>query len=211
MERLKEFAGRYWKVALIVLVAIAGAFFWGRSSAPARVETREVVKEVIVEKIDTKILQELIQQNKEFRQSLTELKKSIHKEKWSRTLADGSSEMKEVVDINVSRVVQEQELRFIEIEKKSVEQHFIDRVVDRVVEKEKIVERKAQFKVGVLVGLNFDGISPASFATPAPQAILGQPWVLGAQFEHRLFNSPFWLGVWGNTGKQVGLSLSFEF
>jgi len=77
---------------------------------------------------------------------------------------------------------------------KIVDKSTIEKDIEKKTNKVTTVKAlKPQWKVAALVGI---GIS--------------SPAVYGAQIERRIFG-PFFLGVWGNTNKTMGISVSMEF
>lgn len=201
------------RYALLALVLFWAAFLFGRYTVPTRVEIveKEKIVEKVVEKIDEKKLSELVEQNKQFREQLTELKKSIHRVRWEKTNADGSKEKTETLDINVSKVVKEQEIKFVDREVKVTETKIVDRVVDRIVEVEKlkvVTAEKAQWHAAALLGIG----PTISVGATAPYI---DPLLVGARVERRIAG-PFFVGGWVTTPIQRvaptgGLSVGFEF
>jgi hypothetical protein len=203
---------KYLVYAGVVLALLATAFVIGRYTAPAKivekVEVREVEKQVVVEKVDEKKLEELTLQVQQTLHQLSQLKKSIHKERTKVTHADGRTEEKEVVDVNVSRTVesvqvQEVEKQVVVVQEKAVE---VEKqvVVEKVVEKEKIVTaEKPQWKVGPMVGVNLKELNVGQSLTTGPLSY-------GAHVERRIAG-PVFVGAWGLSSGQAGVIVTVEF
>lgn len=194
----------------IYVATIVVAFAFGRyNTEPSKVETKvvEVEKQVVVEKIDEKKLNELIEQNKQFRTQLSELKKSIHREKWEAVHVDGSKELKETEDINVSKVVKEQEIKYVDSVQTVTETKVVTdtKYVDRVLTQTKVVEAaKPDWKLTPMVGVDV-----TKFSLRNPLGIM-DTLDYGGSVEHRIIG-PIFGGLWGLKSGQVGLSVSAEF
>lgn len=200
-----------WKfIAAIVtpIVLIGSGFAAGRYSAPEKVTEKEVFKDriVTVEKIDEKQLSQLTEQINFALNQLSQLKKSIHKEKTSTTYPDGRVEAKEVVDINVEKTVQTTEVREVTRDVVVVQEKVVtvDRIVEKEVLKEKVTEApKPQWKVSPLVGVNIRDLSLGQGLTTGPLAF-------GVKVDRRIVG-PVFLGAWGISSGQAGLSVGMEF
>jgi hypothetical protein len=185
-----------------VLVAVA-AFIAGRFSVPVRIQEKLVVQKVEVEK-QVVAIQEKVRVEKVY---VSDEKQRIHREEHETIHPNGLTERVKTEDINTEKVVKENAIQYVDrevlklVEHTTVEQRIVEKVVDR---------QLAQWKVSLLVGANFGNLNAATLATPFPQALLGKPWVVGAHVERRIIG-PFFMGLWGTTNKDAGVSLGFEF
>jgi hypothetical protein len=190
------------------VVLLATAFAVGRYTVPTKIETKEVQveKQVVVTKIDDTKLEQLIEQNRSFQSQLSELKKSIHREKWAVTHVDGSKEEKSTEDINISRTVQTTQIQYVDRVETKTETKYVDRVVEKekVVEKTKVVTaEKPQWDVKLLVGADLKNLAVA-------QGLTTGPFTFGAEVDRRILG-PIKVGVFGLSNGTVGAGVGVEF
>jgi hypothetical protein len=173
-----------------LLLVPVGTFLGGRYTATpqVRVETKvqvvekEVIKTVTVESSSDK------------KDLDSNTNKHTHRETTTVAHKDGTTETKTVEDTNVDRVVHEVEVKYVD--------RYVDRVEykDRVVKETQVVApAQKNWIVGPMVGVN-----AASILSPPPA------FVFGAHVERRIAG-PFFLGAYGLSSGQAGLSLSLEF
>lgn len=175
------------KVAAVAagsLLLLAGAFSAGRFLTPAKVVERVVTETRTVEKliVDEESIRELKEQNREFREQLSEMKKAIHRETRTTKYADGREETIKVEDINVSKVVTEQTVKYVDREVKTTETRYVDRTVDvhHTIEKTKTVEAaKPDWRVGAVVGVNLSDITKPVYGGLVERRIIGPVSVVG--------------------------------
>ncbi len=185
----------------------AGLFFTGRYSNPSKVEIREVVveKTVIIERVDEKKLEALTLEIRTQRAEMSQLKKSIHKEKKSMTYPDGRVEASETVDINIEKTVQKTVIQEVIKEVVVIQEKIVDRVVNKtvIVETEKIVNTaRPGWRLGPMVGVDATNLATGFTKNLA----------FGAHAERRLpLIDAFWVGAYGLSNGNAGLSLSLEF
>jgi hypothetical protein len=191
------------KTSLPTLVLAAGAFIAGRYSVPVRVEEKVRVEKVEVEK-QVVAFQEKVRVEKVY---MADTKQAIHREEHETIHPGGLTERVKTEDINTEKVVKENAIQYVDREVLKLVEHTT--VQERVVEK--VVDRRlAQWKVSILAGANFGNLNAAALATPFPKSLLGNPWVIGAHVERRIAG-PFFLGLWGTTNKDAGVSAGFEW
>lgn len=198
-----------------LLGALVVAFSVGRYTAkPEQVVTTTYIKGeerekvVVVEKIDETKLRELVVQVASLTTQLKDVKKSIHREERTVTHPSGIVETTKVEDINVSKVVKEQAIQYVDRVEKVVETKYVDRVVE--VEKEKIVTKEQrvevghpQWRVSPLIGVNVRDLRVV-------QGLSTGPLVYGAEVERRILG-PFSAGAWLLSSGQGGIKASIEF
>lgn len=163
-------------IAVVCVAALVGAFSAGRFSAPLQVETREVEKVVFKDRIVERVVE-----------------------------VKAKAETKVVYRDRV--VTKEGEIRERIVERTDTKEDTKrddTKTVDRVVERERIIENKItlrpNWRVGVLAG--------ASLAKPLVP--IAGPLVLGVQVEHRIAGGVS-AGVWINTVGAAGAVVSVEF
>lgn len=186
------------KIALVAgaVALLGGTFLAGRYTVPIKVVERIVEKQVIVEKVSETKLMELVEQNREFRNQLTEIKKSIHRETRTIKHPNGLVETTKVEDINVSKVVKEQEIKYVDRENKVVETKYVDRTVEVEKQVVKTVEAKRpDWRAGVLVGVNLTDMTKPVYGGMLERRIVGPLSVVGTGFS--------------NGTATVGISLEF--
>lgn len=197
------------KPAFAVLIAAAlfvGGYFAGKSAAPAKVEEHTATKDAEKEKAKEET-KEKVSDNKTIN---TTDNTHVHKEEHVFTHKDGTVETTKTEDTNTQKVEVVHDIQYVEKEVvKTVEKVVVhEKTVDRIV-----TARQVEWKFGLLAGADLTHLG--SLGTPLPVGLLGQPWLLGLQVEHRLVipivNIPVWAGAWGTTGRQVGISVGFEF
>ena len=181
------------------LLAVVAAFSAGRFFSPEKVVEKVVEVERVVEVIDERKLQILTEEVRNLKTQLTDVKKSIHRETRIVEHPSGLVETVKVEDINVSKVVKEQEIQYVDRETKIVEVRYVDRVEEKVVEKEKVVTLRPDWRVTPMVGLNTTG------AGWLPGKV-----TYGAMLERRIHGGVS-VGAWGLSSGQVGVGLSLEF
>lgn len=202
LSKLKEMsggtAGRTLLLLVAALVLLGGGYALGRYASPTKVvvteKVREVVKEVVVEKVKTEVQVVKVYVKSEA--------KKVHKV--TEEKPDGTKITTE--DENVDSVVKEN------TDTHSVEVKFVDRIVEKLVEKEKLVLKETRvpdWRVGAGVGISI----PAFLGGPQ----IGVPGMEGSvvslDLARRLFGRErsMWLGVMGSTQGTLGLTLSGEF
>ena len=215
---IKEVFKSNWKMILagvLGLLLLLAAFGGGRKTAPDRIVEKEkvVFKENVVYK--DKIVEKVVEKEKKVyvkdKSVGSDLDKKVHEEITVTVKPDGSKETKTIRDIDTRKIVQ--------VVEKTVEKVLDVRYVDKIVEKqvEKVVTRdvikevtitasKPQWRIGPTVGIDIMTIL-GQRVQPIPQ--LG-PAVIGVTAERRILG-PVFLGVYGNTSGQVGLSVNAEF
>jgi hypothetical protein len=187
--------------ALAALALFGGGYGLARYLTPNKVVTIDTTKEMEELKKLSQTLTEVVEQNKDFRTQISELKKSIHRETHTLQRPDGNVETTKVEDINVSQVVKEQEVKFVDREVKTTEIHYVDRVETKEVVKEKIVEgRKPDWALTALVGTS----APTKLDLTPPYL---NPLVVGGVAERRILG-PVFVGVWAITQVQNPANVS---
>ena len=195
-----------------VVAIMALMFAIGRYTVPTkvieRVQTQQVEHQVVVEKVDEHRLDELTAQLKLAMSQLSHLKESIHQEKHTTTRPDGTTETTETIDRNVDRTVQTTQVQTVEKQVVVTQEKVVDHVVkvetQVVVEKEKIVSaEKPNWLIGPMVGVNVRDLTLAQGLTTGPLSF-------GVHVDRRIAG-PVFLGAWGLSSGQAGLSLSLEF
>lgn len=197
---------------LLVLVLLVLAFGAGRLAAPVRVEYREKLVETMVENTETKARAELLAT--EVAQLTQQLETRTHTVKTPVLLRcpgiDGGAPIvatrEETTTESTSSSTAE---RAAATKASSAEETVKTVTVERVVEKEKLVTVRPDWRAHVLPGVRFG-------AGDAPRL------VIGAQLERRIVG-PLSAGLWGAAeipvmptvkapaGGSVGASLSFEW
>lgn len=193
--------------SVVALLALAAAFSAGRFLSPEKVVEKVVEVERVVEVVKESeleaVVEELVEEVRTLKSQLTDVKKSIHRETRTVQHPSGMVETVKVEDINVSKVVKEQEIKYVDREVKTVEIRYVDRVVEKevekVVEKKKLVTSRPDWRVSPMVGFNSTG----------------EGWVkgnltYGGMVERRIIGGVS-VGAWGLTSGQVGIGLSLEF
>jgi hypothetical protein len=182
-------------VAIGLLLLSAFSFGLGRLMASERIEYREKVKVLTVEK--EKVV---------FREKALETK-TLDREKSGKTTRktteierpDGTKEK------TTEEVTEEKEAE------KQVQVRYVDRVVEKQVEVVKEVEKEVEkivekplpdWRLSPMVGLNVPGVIDAGLSD--------RQLVLGVEIQRRLIG-PLSGGIWGLSNGAVGLSLSLEF
>lgn len=190
-----------------VLLALAAAFGVGRFLSPEKVVEKVVEVERAVEVVRESeleaVVEELAEEIRTLKSQLTDVKKSIHRETRTVQHPSGMVETVKVEDINVSKVVKEQEIKYVDREVKTVEVHYVDRVVEKevekLVEKERLVTSRPDWRVSPMVGVSStsDGWVKGNVT-------------YGGMVERRIIGGVS-IGVWGLTSGQAGVGVSFEF
>lgn len=177
-------------VGVVCLVLCAVSYGFGRYGAPDKVVEREKVR---IEKVEVEkqvvVVQEKIKVERIY---LAETSKRIHREETCKTYPDGTVESKKTEDINVDKIIREQDVKFVDkvVEKMTEKINY----VDRIVEKEKIVEReRPNWRLGVMAGYD------VGYLTSDPGAGL----VFGGIAERRILG-PVSVGLWGTSAKPYG-------
>ena len=181
-------------IGVIALVVLIGAFAAGRYTAPESVRTVETVKVVEVEK-QVVVVQEKVKVEKVYVQNEAQ---AIHREEHTTTRPDGTVEVVKTEDINVTKVVTENNTQYVD---RIVEKEVV-KYEDRIVEKVKLVTmKKPDWMIGAMVGYDFKNLDATKFVSGLHY---------GAHAERRILG-PVFLGAWGMTNRDLGLSLSMEF
>lgn len=188
-----------WILLSIVAAIIIGVYATARYLQPARVveKTKEVVKVEYKEKIEYR--------DKVKIQKVTEVQKANDKHTETTTIKkpDGTETTHTIVNETSHTEAKTNETK--------VEVKYVDRVVEKqiekVIEKEKIIEaKKNDWMVGVQVGYDIYGA-----LDDTPQLIPQMNRVsIGVDIERRIVG-PFYLGVWGNTAGNAGLSVNISW
>jgi len=201
---MSPFIFKYWK-PLAVVAAIAGSFVAGRllvPEQPARVEYKDriVEKEVTTEsqKAMMTAFENLRLEMEKVRE--TQVVERYHREVLETKLADGTYTKKVTVDKNIDSHTKETEtkveIKVVEVEKKV--ETIRTEYVDKVVEKNVIVDNKRNWRVSPMVGVDLK------------QILTGVKVVGGASVERRILGS-IWLGGWGLSSGEAGIKAAVEF
>jgi hypothetical protein len=181
-------------VSVVSVVLLVGAFLAGRYTTPVKVQEKVVEKVVVQEKIVTV---EVDKKNTDEDQ-----KKDTHTVVVVVKKKDGSTITTETKDTHADD------------QKHEVEIKYVDRVVNRVVEKEVTVTKTIdrilpQWSVTAKVGTTFNQLKP-SLAPP-----YFQPLLVGVDVDRRILG-PIWFGMWGLTDLKLnaisaGVAVKLEF
>lgn len=190
------------------VVLLGLSFATGRYTVPTKIEEKVKIKDttVVVEKIDTKRLEELSTQIQRALSQLEQIKTSIHREKISTTYPDGRIELSETEDINIDRTVKTVDVLQVEKQVVVVEEKIVEKqvLVTKEIDKLKIVTaQKPQWKLTPMVGVNLADIRVA-------QSLTSGPFVFGGSISKRIVG-PVFVGVWGLSSGQVGIQATVEF
>lgn len=178
-------------VAILCLLLGYGS---GRYVQPAKVVEKE--------KIVTQIQEKIVYQDRVVTQKvLVEVeKKQQHTETTTTKKPDGEIVTTTKTDINTDERTKDSESK---TEEKVV---YKDRVVQQVVEKEKIVTNQPDWRVAAGAGYSI----PYALGADSPGVPGLQGFVINAEVDRRILG-PVWLGVQGNTQGVVGLTISGVF
>lgn len=182
-------------IILAILLSLAGAFLLGWFlNKPTIIE-----KERIVEKIKTEIQEKIV-----YKEKIVEKKvyvKDVHKVTSIQTKPDGSTNTTIVEDsgthINTDTQTDKDKVKTVEVIK----------FVDRVVEKEKIITYgKPNWRVGLLAGVDVGAL------VGSRNLLITEPYnlVFGINAERRIIG-PIYMGVFGLTSGEAGISISGSF
>jgi hypothetical protein len=176
------------------LVLFIGGLAAGRFATPAKVETKTEIQIVEKEKIVEKIV--YIKDTNENSKENTNTKQQIHIVE--KTSPDGTY-TKETFILN-------EDTKYVEVDKSTHE----GQTTDKTTEKEKIVDvtkdktvtsAVAEWRLSGMAGLNYD---------KAYDLKLKDSLVYGGIVEKRVIG-PVYMGGWGTTSKEVGLSIGLQF
>lgn len=180
-------------IAAVLLALILG-YGGGRYAQPAKVVEKE--------KIVTQIQEKLVYQDRVVVQKvLVEVeKKHEHVETTTTKKPDGEVVTTTKTDTNTDETTKENETK---TEEKVV---YKDRIVQQVVEKEKLVLRQPDWRIAAGVGVSIPHyLGQQDVGVPIPYGL-----VIQAEADRRIIG-PVWLGVFGNTQGTAGLMLSAVF
>lgn len=180
-------------ISITALLLVLIGFFLGRQNAPEKI----VEKEKVVEKI---VYKEKVEEKRETDTKVNE-DKDIHEEKTIEIKPDGTKIIKVVTDTKTKTdtVIKEKE--------------YIDRIVEKEVEKlvvkEKIIENKNDWIVSAKLGTNFNQLSPSLIAP------YFSPIMVGVDVNRRIIGDVY-VGAWGLTDTnlkniQAGIQLTIQF
>lgn len=180
------------KLGVPVLVGVT-AFAVGRYLTPDKVVVTEKVKVVEVEK--TKWVEKVVEKAVVQKVYVENSNTRVHRETTETDKPDGSKEKKVTEDIGIDRTVNNTEIK------------WVDRVVEKVIEKEvmkyqdreKVVlkeSNKAQWMITANVGVDKFSLTPNV--------------VFGGEVHKRIVG-PVWGGVWYMSNGSFGLNASMEF
>lgn len=198
MNDQKWYQNKWLLVVLVAILAFAGGSATGFFGKPA--EIRE--KRVEVEKEKLVYVEKTLSQEELNRLVDEAVKKKTHKtwvvtKKPDGTVVKTGTETTET-DSTKKEVVVETKIVYVD--------KFIDRIVEKRVEVEKIVKNQPNWLVHAGVG--------AAVPTLLGKPELGVPGLRGAVIEAgvaRKVVGPFYLGLYGNTQGTVGLNLTGAF
>ncbi len=175
-------------VPVAAVVALAGAFSAGRFSAPEKVVTKEVevFKDRVVEKVVTKEV-EVVKVVKAKAET-----KIVYRDRV--ITPDGT------VKEHEEERTETKEDEKTDGERKTDTEKVAERVVEKLVTVEKTVALRPDWRVGVLVGVQW----------PQPLLPFAGPMVLGVHADRRIVGG-LYAGLWAHTGGSFGLGVSFEF
>lgn len=196
MEKIKEFVveHKWWFIGAGVVLLLLLAFGSGFWAMPQKVLYKDKIVEKTVEKLvfKDKIVEKVvyIQAKKEKKKTETTTTKKPDGTEVTHTVEHTDTDTDTTV--NKDKVVEKQV--------------FVDRIVEKIVEKEKLVLNQPNWRVGAGVGVNI----PYYLGQPE----VGVPALRGAVIQleaDRRVIGPFWIGIFGNTQGTVGLTLSGVF
>jgi hypothetical protein len=191
-----------WKKGLIYVVIGAllagGGFATGRWASPPTTIVTEKIKEV--EKVV--VVEHLVTEVKIVRVKDKAVAEKVHRVVVENTKPDGEKTKTVTEDINTDTVIHDNtNTNTVEYRDRVVE-----KFVDRIIEKEKRVLNRPDWRVAAGVGV--------AIPTFLGKEQVGVPGLQGAVIQlevDRKILGPFFLGVWGNTQGTVGLNLSGVF
>lgn len=195
-DSIKNFFKNRWvQLVAVALFLFAAGYGAGRFGQPARVVEKEKVVEKLVDKIvyQDRVVEKIVYVKVEAKHRRTETR--------TETKPDGTKVETKVTDTKTDTKV--------DTEKNKTEEKVVyrDRVVEKIVEKEKVVEaKKIDWLVHAGVGLSI----PTFLGKPQ----FGIPGLKGAVIEagiDRRVIGPFFLGVFGDSQGTVGLRLTGAF
>lgn len=203
-----ETGWKYIKIAIVAIVLLVAAFATGRYTVPTKiVEQRvEVEKKVEVVRIDEQKVLELTAQLKIAEDRVAELNKKVHKTEHTVKKPDGTVEVTKTEDTDTSSSSHSHTDTTSNTTEKQVEIKYVDRIVEvqhEVVVTKIVDAEKPQWLIGPMVGVNFRDLT-------VPQGVFTGPFSFGATVERRIAG-PVFVGVWGVTSGQVGISALIEF
>lgn len=196
MNKFWEILKNRWvQLGLVAVFLFAAGYGTGRFGQPSRVVEKERVVEKLVDKIvyQDKVVEKVVYVKAEAKHRRTETR--------TETKPDGTKVEVKVTDTKTDTKT---DAKLDKTEEKIV---YLDRVVERVVEKEKLVESK---KIDWLVHAGA-GLSIPTFLGK-PQ--VGIPGLKGAVIEagvDRRIIGPLFLGVFGDSQGTVGLRVTGAF
>jgi hypothetical protein len=196
-DSVKSFWSNHKKTIIVigaVLLALLLGYGGGRYAQPAKVVEKE--------KIVTQIQEKVVYQDRIVTQKvLVEVeKKRVHRETTTTKKPDGEVVTTTKVDTNTDTDTKDNESK---VEEKVV---YKDRIVQQVVEKEKLVLRQPDWRIAAGVGVSI----PHYLGQPDVGVSIPYGLVIQAEADRRILG-PVWLGVFGNTQGTAGLMLSAVF
>lgn len=191
----KFFSNRWVQLVLVAIALFAGGYGTGRWAQPERVVEKTVEKEKLVDKIvyQDRVVEKVVYVKVEAKHRRTETR--------TETKPDGTKVETKVTDVKTDTKV--------DVDKDKTEEKIVyrDRVVEKIVEKEKLVQAK---KIDWLVHAGV-GISVPTFLGKPQQGIPGMRGSVVQLGVDRRVIGPLFLGVFGDSQGTVGLRATGAF
>lgn len=176
------------------IVLFVGGLAVGRFGTPAKVETKTVTQVVEKEKIVEKIV--YVKDTSEQDKTNDNKKQQIHI--IEKTLPDGTK-TKETFILN-------EDTKYVEVDKSSHEDTTTDKVVDKEKDTKTTTDTKTQtavadWRISGMAGVNYGSVADMK---------LKDAMIYGGVVEKRILG-PIYMGGFGTTSKEVGLTLGLQF
>lgn len=178
-----------------VVLLIGSVFYAGYATKPAEV----IEKEKVVEKLVEKIVERKVEVEKiVYRQAK---KENTKKETTTTKKPDGTEVTHTTEETNTDTDTNVTKEKVVYVDR------IIEKMVEKVVEKEKIIKAKQiDWRVAAGAGVSIPVLlGEPQLGTPGLKGV-----VIQAEVDRRIIG-PFWLGISGNTQGVVGLNLSGVF
>lgn len=193
------FGNRYVQLVLVALALGGGGYALGRYAQPAKVITTEKVVTVVQEKV--------VYQDRVVIKEVKVKDKDKEKEKHTTTTTTKTPDGTVVTKTETSTKTKEKENEKTNTDTQKEKVVTVEKVVEKVVEKEKLVESK---KLDWIVHAGA-GVSIPTLLGAEQQGVPGlRGFVIDAGVDRRVVG-PFYIGVQSNTEGVVGIRLSGAF